>query len=129
MTGRGVTAEQIDIRAEVARVQAELLSFREGILPALFETPLDAVFGEDYADWVREKSNGRLSDWQGAQPAVWLNCCRSGRWPPRRSAVRISRISFSRRPRPRFPFEMGRIVWDIRLFVDRSLCSLYCPER
>ena len=63
--GQAVIAEQIDIRAEVAKVQGELLFFRERVLPALFETPLDAVFGEDYADWVREKSNGRLSEWQG----------------------------------------------------------------
>jgi hypothetical protein len=38
-----VIAEQIDIRAEVAKVHGELLFFRRRVLPALFETRLDAV--------------------------------------------------------------------------------------
>jgi hypothetical protein len=50
-----VIAEQIDIRAEAAKVHGELLFFRRRVLPALFETRLDAVFGEEYCDWVRER--------------------------------------------------------------------------
>jgi hypothetical protein len=122
-----VIAEQIDIKAEVAKVQGELRSFRERVLPAVFETPLDAVFGDDYADWVRERSNGRLSEWQGATRRL-VDLLPLG---PLTSST-ISREDFKeflfQEATPSFSVEMGRIVWDIRLFVDRSLCSLYFPN-
>ncbi len=119
-------AEQIDIKAEVAKVQGELRSFRERVLPALFETPLDPVFGEDYCDWVRQKRNGRLSEWQGATRRL-VDLLPLG---PLTSS-KISRDDFEeflfQGATPSFCFEEGRIVWKIGLFVDPSLCSAYCP--
>ena len=127
MTNEIVSAEHIDIRAEVAKVQGELLSFRLRILPALFETPLDAVFGEDYALWVRVKSKGRLSEWQEATrrladllPLGPLACSKIDRERFRDFLVQGAT--------PLFSVREGRIVWNIGLFVDRSLCSTYFPS-
>jgi hypothetical protein len=122
-----MTAADIEIRAEVAEVQGELLSFRERVLPALFETPLDAVFGEDYCDWVREKNNGPLSNWQEATRRL-AELLPLG---PLTSST-ISREDFKeflfQEATPSFCFREGRIVWNIRLFVDKSLCSAYFPN-
>ncbi len=111
-------AEQIDIRAEIARVQGELVVFRQRVLPALFETPLDAVFECEYADWVNEKSNGRLSEWQEATRRV-AELLPLG---PLTSS-KICRDDFKefllRGATPSFCVEDGRIVWKIGLFVDR----------
>ncbi len=120
-------AEQIDIRAEVAKVQSELVFFRERVLSALFETPLDAVFDGDYANWVAGKSKGRLSEWQETSRRL-AELLPLG---PLDSST-ISREHFSEYPvqgaNPSYCVEEGRIVWNIGLFVDRSLCSLYFPS-
>lgn len=119
--------KEIDIRAEVAKVHGELLSFREKVLSALFETPLDAVFGSEYADWVREKSKGRLLEWREATrrladllPLGPLACSK------------IDRVDFREflfhGAAPSFCVKEGRIVWNIGLFVDRPLCSTYFPS-
>lgn len=118
---------QIEIKAEVANVQAELLSFQERVLPALFETPIDVAFDGDYADWVHEKRNGRLSEWQEATrrladllPLGPLACSKIDRERFRDLLVQGATPSFSVRE--------GQIVWNIGLFVDRSLCSAYFPS-
>jgi hypothetical protein len=121
-----VIAKHIDIRAEIARVQSELVCFRERVLPAFFGTPLDAVFEAEYADWVRVKSKGRLSVWQEAT-------CRLADLLPLGplACSKISRGDFRdflfQEATPSYCVWAGRIVWDSRLFVDPSLCSLYCP--
>jgi hypothetical protein len=127
VTTQAATTDQIDIRAEVAEVQGELVLFRDRVLPALFETPLDAVFEGDYSDWVREKSNGRLFEWQEATrrladllPLGPLACSKIERERFRDFLVQGATPSFSVRE--------GRIIWNIGLFVDRSLCSTYFPS-
>ena len=116
---------KIDIKAEVARIQSELVFFRERVLPALFETPIDAVFESEYCDSVREKCNLRLSEWQEATRRL-AELLPLG---PLTSST-ISREDFKeflfQEATPSFCFRDGRIVWRIGLFVDRSLCSLYC---
>jgi hypothetical protein len=118
---------KIDIKAEVAKVQGELLFFRERILPALFETPVDAVFGSEYGDWVREKSDGRLSEWQEATrrlaellPLGPLASSTISSEDFREFLVQEATSSFCVRD--------GRIIWQVRLFVDSSLCSAYFPN-
>lgn len=127
VSSQAVTADTIDIRAEVANVQEELLSFRHRVLPALFETPLDAVFEGEYTDWVREKSNGRLSEWQAATRRL-AELLPLG---PLASS-KLSREDFKdflfQDAKPSFCVRDGRIVWNVGLFVDPSLCSLYCPN-
>jgi hypothetical protein len=119
--------KEIDIRAEVARVQAELVSFREKVLPALFQTPLDAVFGEDYADWVRGKRNGPLSEWQKATSRL-AELLPLGPLPA--NSPKICRDDFKeflfQSATPSFCLRDGRIVWKISLFVDPSFCGPYC---
>jgi len=118
----------IDIRTEVAMVQGELLFFRERVLPALLETPLDAVFESEYADWVREKSNGRLSEWQEATSRL-ADLLPLGPLAP--NAPKLSREDFKeflfQEATPSFCFRDGRIVWQIMLFVDPGFCASYCP--
>jgi hypothetical protein len=123
-----VIAEHIDIRAEVAKVQNELTFFRKKCLPAFFETAIHEVFGAEYADWVRQKQEGRLPEWQGAT-------CRLAELLPlgplSENTSKISHDDFpgflSQEATPSFCIEEGRILWRIRLFSDWSLCSAYCP--
>jgi hypothetical protein len=123
-----VTADQIDIRAEIAKVQGELLSFRERVLPALIGTPLDAVFDSDYGDWVRGKSDGRLSEWREATRRL-ADLLPLGQLAP--NAPKLSREEFKEFLRqeatPSFCLREGRVVWQIRLFVDPTFCGLYFP--
>ena len=124
-------AEKIDIRAEIARVQGELLFFREGCLPAFFDTLSHEVFEAQYAEWVQEKiatRAGSLSNWQRAT-------CRLAELLPlgplAPNSSKSSREDFKEflfhEATPSFCVEDGRINWKIGLFVDRSLCSAYCP--
>jgi hypothetical protein len=128
VSGQAVIADHIDIRGEVASVQDELLFFREWVLPALFETPLDAVFECEYADWVHEKSNGRLSEWQDATRHL-ADLLLLGLLAP--NAPKLNREDFREFLRheatPAFCVREGRIIWRIRLFVDPSSCAPYCP--
>ncbi len=122
-------ATHIDIRAEIARVQGELLFFREGCLPAFFGRPIHEVFHDQYGEWAAEKfgRNPPLSNWQRATRRL-AELLPLG---PLASST-ISRENFSEflfhEAMPSFCVQEGRIVWAIRLFVDRSLCSLYCPN-
>jgi hypothetical protein len=122
-----VIAEHIEIRPEVAKVQNELALFRDRVLPALFETPLDAVFDGEYANWVREKCDGRLSEWQEATRRL-AELLPLG---PLDSST-ISHEHFSeylvQGANPSYCVEEGQIVWNIGLFVDPSLCSVYFPS-
>src|ERR1700722_12872939 len=120
-------ANHIDIRAEVAEVQGELLFFRERILSALFETPLDAVFEAEYADWVREKSKGRLSEWQEATRRLADLLPLGPMTSSKLSRDDFRDLLFQQTP-PSFFVEAGRIIWKIELFVDRTMCSAYFPH-
>jgi hypothetical protein len=126
---RETTVKEINIRAEVATVQAELLFLRERVLPALFGTPLNAVFDGDYADWVREKSNGRLSEWQEATRRL-TELLPLG--PSAPNSAKISRDDFKeflfQDATPSYCVREGSILWQIRLFVDPSVCSAYFPS-
>lgn len=119
---------QIDIRAEIVRVQGEVIFFRDKCLPAFFDTPIDAVFEGEYADWVREKSDGRLSKWQEATRRL-AELLPLGPLAP--NAAKLSREDFReflfQEATSSFCIRDGRIVWSIRLFMDPTLWSAYCP--
>jgi hypothetical protein len=116
-----VIAEHIDIRAEIAKVQGELLSFRDRILPASFETPLDVVFQTKYADLVRAKTNGRLGEWQEATRRL-ADLLPLG---PLASST-INREDFKeflfQEATPSFCVRDGRIIWQITLYMDLETC-------
>ena len=110
---------RIDIRAEIAKVQGELVLFRDKCLPALFQTPIDGVFEGEYADWVREKTDGRLSEWREATRRL-VDLLPLG---PLAFST-ISREDFEQflfqDATPSYCVQEGRIGWRIRLFVCRS---------
>jgi hypothetical protein len=125
-----VIATQIDIRAEIARVQGELVLFRERCLPAFFETPIDPVFQEEYAEWVREKivtRAGAVSNWQRAT-------CRLAELQPlgplAANSSSINREAFQEflhQPfTPSYCVRERRIIWQMRIFTDPSICANYC---
>jgi hypothetical protein len=126
-----VIATEIDIRTEVARVQGEIVLFRERCLPAFFGDPVHEVFDEDYAEWVREKtmSGGPLSDWQGATCRL-ADLLPLGPLSP--NSPKFSRDDFGeflfQPATPSFGVRDGQIVWRIRLFVDPSFCVPFCPS-
>jgi hypothetical protein len=121
-----VIAMHIDIRAEIARVQAELVFFRDKCLPAFFGTPIHEVFHDQYAHWVQEKivtRAGAVSNWQRAT-------CRLAELLPLgplgANSPSISRDDFRdflfQEATPSFCVEEGRIVWRITLYMDLDMC-------
>jgi hypothetical protein len=125
-----VIAEQIDIKAEIARVQGELIVFRDFCLSAFFGTPIDPVFQTEYGEWVAEKfgRNPPLSNWQRAtcQLAQLLPL---GPLPP--NSWEISREDFKeflfQEATPSFCVRQERIVWQITLYMDLDMC--FCGWR
>jgi hypothetical protein len=124
-------ATDIDLSAEIARVQGELIFFREECLPAFFGTPIHHVFQEEYAESVCEKiatRAGAVWNWERAT-------CRLAELLPlgplAANASTISREHFReflfQPPTPSFCVRERRIIWDIGLFVERSFCAPYCP--
>jgi hypothetical protein len=125
-----VIAEQIDIRAEIGTVQKELLFFRDRCLPAFFGMPIHECFEGEYAQWVQEKiatRAGAASNWQRAT-------CRLAELLPLgplpANSPTISRDDFReflfQEATPGHCVREGRIIWQIRLFVDRTFFRYYC---
>jgi hypothetical protein len=123
--------EQIDIRAEIARVHGELVFFRDKCLPAFFGTPIHEVFQDEYAEWVREKivtRAGAVSNWQRAT-------CRLGELLPLgplpANSSKIRRQDFKeflfQEATPSFCVRERQIVWQITLYMDLEMC--FCGWR
>jgi hypothetical protein len=122
---------EIDIRAEIAKVQGELIFFREACLPAFFGTAIHEVFQEGYVEWVRERiltRAGAVSDWQRATGRL-AELLPLGLLPE--NAAKVSRDDFRefllQPAAPGYCVRERRIIWRIRLFMDPTFCSLYCP--
>jgi len=121
--------DQIDIRAEIARVQAELVLFRERCLPAFFGTPIDPVFETKYGEWVAEKfgRNPPLSNWQRATCRL-AELLPLGPLPANSSSIsREAFQEFLHQPfTPSYCVRERRIIWQMRIFTDPSICANYC---
>jgi hypothetical protein len=122
---------EIDIRAEIAKVQAELIFFRERCLLAFFGTSIHEVFQQEYTDWVQEKIETRAgaeSNWRRATSRL-AELLPLGPLPE--NAAKISRGDFRdflfQEATPSFCVREGRIVWKISLLMDPTCCSPYCP--
>jgi hypothetical protein len=78
MTDRFALIEHLDLRAEIARVQAELIVFRKECLPAFLGGPVQDFLAEGMTEWLKRHIvavAGRLSEWQDAP----RSSCRSSR--------------------------------------------------
>ena len=122
--------EHIDIRAEIARVQEEVVCFRDRCLPTFLGDRVHEVFQEEYCEWVREKIVTRavsLSEWQEATHRL-ADLLPLGPLAP--NALKLSREVFKEFLRqeatPAFCVREGRINWRNRLFVDPTFCGPYC---
>jgi hypothetical protein len=116
----------VDIRAEIARVQEELVLFRQRILPAFFGTPIHEVFQDEYAEWVQEKiatRAGLASNWQRATSRL-AELLPLG--PLATNSPKINRDDFKeflfQPAKPSFSVREGRIVWQITLYMDLEMC-------
>jgi hypothetical protein len=123
---------EIDIRAEIAKVQGELIFFREACLPAFFGTAIHEVFQDEYVEWVREKlltRAGEVSNWQRETNHL-AELLPLGPLPE--NAAKISRDEFRdfllQPAAPGYCVRERRIIWRIRLFMDPTFCSTYCPK-
>lgn len=122
--------EHIDIRAEIARVQEEVVCFRDRCLPTFFGDRVHEIFKEEYCEWVREKimtRTGSLSEWQEATHRL-ADLLPLGPLAP--NAPKLSRDDFRefllQEATHSFCIRGGRIVWKISLFVDPTFCGPYC---
>jgi len=124
---------EIDIRAEVSKVENELKLFREKFVPAFLGTPINSRFPESYVEMVHDrmaKRAGFASNWQKA-------ACRLAKLLPvgplPANSRRISREDFLdflfQAPTPAFRIGGGRIIWEIGLFMGRQLVQELLQKR
>lgn len=121
---------RVDLKAEVAQVQAELTLFREECLPAFLDGPVQDFLEDGMSERLQQHIiavAGRLSEWRDAalRLAEYLPL-----GPLPADAPDIDREDFGRfmfqEARPAFVVLGGRIVWRIELFMPLDL-AFQCP--
>src|SRR5262245_30365309 len=130
MTDPLALTQPLDLRAEIARVQAELVVFRKECLPAFLGGPVQDFLADGMSEALQRHIvavAGRLSQWQEAarRLAEYLPL-----GPLPSNAPTLDRQDFDRflfqQARPAFVIRDGRIVWRIELFVPIDM-ALRCP--
>jgi hypothetical protein len=125
-----MAAVDIDLKAEVARVQQELAFFRKECLPAFLGGPVQDFLADGMSEWLQQHIvavAGRLSEWQDAtlRLAEYLPL-----GPLPSDAPTIDRNDFDRflfqEASPAFVIRGGRIAWRIELFM-LLVMALRCP--
>ena len=123
---------EIDIRAEVSKVENELTLFREKyVLALLGRRSIHASLSRMSRWCTTEWRNEPVSPPTGkGQPAGWLSYFRWGRCQRTlgKSLVRTSG-SFSSGATPAFRIGGGRIIWEIELFMGRQLVQELLQKR
>lgn len=122
--------EEIDLPAEIARVQRELTFFREECLPAFLGAPILEYVPKNASDALRDHiftAAGSLSSWQRTAARL-ADDLPLGPLPP--EATGPSRDDFReflfQSATPSFTIRAGRIVWGIELFVVGEISLEYC---
>jgi hypothetical protein len=127
------TAEMFgaDLKAEIARVQRELITFRTEYLPALLGTPLVQLMPDYVPDYLLTRTiqiAGRLSEWQNAAirlaGALPLGLADSQADPLRSNEY--AQFMFQPATMP-FTCLNGRIVWEISLSANLEMACRFCP--
>src|SRR5262249_206168 len=121
MTDPLALIEPLDLRAEIARAQAELIVFRKECLPAFLGGPVQDFLADGMSEWLQGHIvavAGRLSEWQDAalRLAEYLPL-----GPLPSDAPTLDRNDFDRflfqGASPAFVSRGGRIAWRIELFM------------
>jgi hypothetical protein len=125
--------DSFDLRAEIARVQAELIVFRKECLPAFLSGPVQDFLADGMSEWLKRHIvtvAGRLSEWHDAalRLAEYLPL-----GPLSSDAPTLDRKDFGRflfqEATPAFVVRDGRIVWRVEVcsFVDMALrrCAVF----
>lgn len=120
----------VDLRAEIATVQAELTLFREECLPAFLGGPVQDFIADGMSERLQHHIvavAGRLSEWQDAARRL-ADYLPLGPLPA--NAPTLDRQHFARllfqEARPAFLTRGGRIIWRIELFMPLDV-ALRCP--
>lgn len=116
---------QIDIKSEVARLQRELIRFRQEYLPALLAVPPEDYLPDNLNAGLRDRIitiSGNRAGWQGATSRL-AEALPLGQLPP--DATPLDRADFQRflfQPAtPTYAFREGRIAWRVQLFMQLDL--------
>jgi hypothetical protein len=122
----------LNLKYEIAKVQTELIFFRDRCLPAFLDREVDDSLGEEYAEWVREKIQavaGQLSGWQRATNRL-SDFLPLGSLAP--DSPDISREEFKeflfQDAKPSMSMRDGRIIWKIELYMSPDFCVPSCPS-
>ena len=121
----------VDLNAEIARVQGELITFRTEYLPALIGTPLVQLMPDYVPDCLLSLTlqfAGRLSEWQDA--AIRLAASLPLGVADRRAAPLHydAYAQFMFQPATgSFSYLNGRIAWEMSLFANLEVACCYCP--
>src|SRR5688572_14806988 len=122
--------DSLDLRAEIARLQAELTAFRRECLPAFLGGPVQDFLADgvwESLQWHVVAVAGRLSGWPDASLRL-AEPLPLGPLPS--DAPALDRKDFDRflfqGASPAFVIRGGRLVWRIELFVPLDL-ALRCP--
>ena len=130
MTDPLALIEPLDLRAEIARAQAELIVFRKECLPAFLGGPVQDFLADGMSEWLQRHIvavAGRLSEWRDAALRLAEHLPLG---PLPSDAPTLDRKDFDRflfqGASPAFVIRSGRIAWRIELFVPLDL-ALRCP--
>ena len=129
---QAVTETELDFRADIAKVQAELIFFRDQCLPAFLNGDSYEFRGDSHAQWVHQKIHkvaGRLSDWQTATNRL-SDFLPLG--PTTADSPKLSRNDFTdfliKDASPRMSLQDGKINWQIRLLMSPEISTLFCKS-
>jgi len=126
---------ELDFSADIAKVQVELIFFRDQCLPALLDGYVDESPRDAHTQSVYKKIHnvaGRLSDWQTATNRL-ADFLPLG--PLTADSPKLNRNEFTdflfQEASPCMSVQDGKINWQIRLLMSpeiSSLCCKSCPE-
>jgi len=127
-----VIESEYDFSADIAKVQVELIFFRDQCLPAFLDGDVDESQGEAHAQWVQKKIHnvaGQLSDWLTATNRL-SDFLPLG--PLTADSPKLSRNDFTdflfQEASPHMSVQDGKINWQIRLFMSPEISTLYCTS-
>lgn len=121
---------EINLKAEIARVQAELIAFRDEYLPAFLGGPVEDFLSDGMSERLQQHIvavAGRLSEWLDAARRLSEYLPLE---PLPSNSPALERQDFARflfqEASPGFVVRDGRIVWRIGLFMPIDM-ALRCP--
>jgi len=117
---------EIDLNAEIARLQEELMFFRTECLPAFLKLVPE---GDRFPDQVRKPSANQISQWQSATGRLteMLPIGLSENEPTLLRSEEYAQF-MREQGEPSYTYRNERIIWNISLFPVLGMARHWCPD-